>query len=194
MRQSEIAQVLPALIPTRTPIVLTGPPGAAKTSLGRQAADKVFGDGTATYSTVGGGALDEAPWWVVINSTEIDPVDTRGLPERLKGGITTWGLTDIIPTKGRGVLCIEELPQAAPMVQHALRKLLLDRRLGKTKLGDGWSVIATGNRAEDRAGANRLLTTVTSSVVFLDVDIDKDDWLVWAISEEKTHAFALIGP
>ena len=182
MRPSEIADVLTALIPTRTPLVLQGPPGCAKTSLSRQAADRLFG-AAVTLSTVGGGALDDAAHFRVINAIEIDPVDTRGIPERdKKTHVTSWGETDLVPTEGQGVLCIEELPQAAPMVQNALRKLLLDRRLGKTKLGDGWSVIATGNRTEDRAGANRILTTVSSSVVFLDVDVSHEDWQAWAVS------------
>ena len=71
MRPSEVTKALTALLPTRRPLYLWGPPGAGKSSLVRQAA-----------TTLGLALAD-------IRATLLDPVDLRGLP-RLDGDVAVW--------------------------------------------------------------------------------------------------------
>jgi hypothetical protein len=80
------------------------------------------------------------------------------------------------------VLFLDELAQAAPLVQAACLQLTLDRRVGEYELPAGWTVVAASNRAEDRAGTHRLISLLLNRFVHLDVDICREDWQRWAVS------------
>jgi hypothetical protein len=85
-----------------------------------------------------------------------------------------------LPRGGSGVLFLDELAQAPPLVQAACLQLTLDRRLGEYVLPDGWAVVAAGNRAEDRAGGHRPITPLLNRFVHLDLDVDGEQWQAWA--------------
>jgi MoxR-like ATPase len=80
------------------------------------------------------------------------------------------------------VLFLDELAQAAPLVQAACLQLTLDRRVGEYELPDGWSVVAASNRAEDRAGTHRLISPLLNRFVHLDLDVSPEDWQQWAVA------------
>src|SRR5947208_2825514 len=109
------------------------PPGCGKSSVVRQAADQL--------------GLD----LIDLRVTLLDPVDLRGLP-RLTDDAAVWVPPAFLPRGGSGVLFLDELAQAPPLVQAACLQLTLDRRLGEYALPGGWAVVAAGNRAGDRAG------------------------------------------
>src|SRR5829696_5151135 len=163
MRPSEVTKALAALVPTRRPVYLWGPAGVGKSSLVRQAAEQL-----------GLGLVD-------VRATLLDPVDLRGLP-RLDGDTAVWLPPAFLPRSGEGVLFLDELAQAAPLVQAACLQLTLDRRVGEYELPDGWSVIAASNRAEDRAGTHRLISPLLNRFVHLDLDVSADDWQTWAVA------------
>ena len=163
MRASDVSKALAALVPTRRPVYLWGPPGVGKSSLVRQAA-----------SQLGVGLVD-------VRATLLDPVDLRGLP-RLDGDRAVWLPPAFLPRSGEGVLFLDELAQAAPLVQAACLQLTLDRRVGEYELPDGWSVIAASNRAEDRAGTHRLISPLLNRFVHLDLDVSPEDWQAWAVA------------
>src|SRR4051812_44810366 len=98
MRPSDVCKSLAALLPTGRPIYLWGPPGAGKSSLVRQAAESL---------RIG---------LVDVRATLLDPVDLRGLP-RLAGDVAVWCPPAFLPRDGEGVLFLDELAQAAPLVQ-----------------------------------------------------------------------------
>jgi len=179
MRPSDTVTALRDLLPSGVPVYLQGPPGVGKSSLVWQAASALF-DGQTLDSTVGG--LPDVPWYYALRATDRDPVDLRGLPTIINGA-TVWARPDLLDVMRApsGVLCIEELPQAIAAVQCVLRELLLDRRIGGHRIPDEWWVCATGNRSEDRAGAQRLLSHVASACVILDVEVSNDDWHTWAL-------------
>ena len=66
---------------------------------------------------------------------------------------TKWLINDVLPRPDRdgktGILKLEELNAAPKTVQAAAYQLTLDRKLGSYSLGDGWHIIATGNREQD---------------------------------------------
>ena len=163
MRPTEVSKTLAALVPTRRPIYLWGPPGVGKSSIVRQAA-----------SALGLELVD-------VRATLLDPVDLRGLP-RLDGDTAVWCPPAFLPRSGEGVLFLDELAQAAPLVQAACLQLTLDRRVGEYELPEDWSVIAASNRAEDRAGTHRLITPLLNRFVHLDLDVSADDWQQWAVT------------
>jgi hypothetical protein len=83
MRPNEVARVLSALVPTRRPVYLWGPPGSAKFSVARQTAE----------------GLKLA--LVDVRSTLLDPIDLRGLP-RVTGDAAVWCPPAFLPSRGAG--------------------------------------------------------------------------------------------
>ena len=48
---------------------------------------------------------------------------------------------------GKGILCLDELPDAAPDIRNAAQELIQARALNEVKAGEGWRFIAAGNPA-----------------------------------------------
>jgi hypothetical protein len=161
MAPSDLARALAALIPARRPAYVWGSPGLGKSSIVRQAADAL--------------GLD----LIDLRVTLLDPVDLRGLP-RLAADACVWVPPAFLPRGGEGVLFLDELAQAPPLVQAACLQLTLDRRLGEYVLPDGWAVVAAGNRMEDRAGGHRTITPLLNRFVHLDLEVDAEQWQHWA--------------
>lgn len=80
-----------------------------------------------------------------------------------------------------GILLIDELPQADASGQKILANLILAREIHGQRLKAGWSIVATGNRSTDRAGANRLLSHLADRVTFVQFDASISDWSQWAL-------------
>lgn len=81
-----------------------------------------------------------------------------------------------------GIFLIDELPQADNSAQKILANLVQEREIHGQKLKAGWTIIATGNRVTDRAGANRLLTHLKARVTEIELDASLDDWSQWALA------------
>jgi hypothetical protein len=161
VRPTEVRQALEALIPTGRPVFVWGPPGCGKSALVRQAAE-----------ALGRELVD-------VRATLLDPVDLRGLP-RLDADAAVWLPPAFLPKTGSGVLFLDELAQAAPLVQAACLQLTLDRRVGEYELPEGWTVVAASNRGEDRAGTHRMISPLLNRFVHLDLYPAADDWQAWA--------------
>jgi hypothetical protein len=161
MRPIDVSKALAALVPTRRPVYLWGPPGCGKSAVVRRAAEDL--------------KLD----LVDLRATLLDPVDLRGLP-RLTADSAVWCPPAFLPKGGEGLLFLDELAQAAPLVQAACLQLTLDRRVGEYVLPPGWAVVAASNRAEDRAGTHRLISPLLNRFVHLDLEVSVDDWQAWA--------------
>jgi len=83
-----------------------------------------------------------------------------------------------------GIFLIDELPQADNSAQKILANLIQEREVHGQRLKPGWSVIATGNRTTDRAGANRLLSHLKARVTEIELEAHLDDWCQWALDNE----------
>ena len=168
MRASDLSSTLTALIPTKRPVFLWGPPGVGKSSLVAQSATNL--------------ALSVCD----VRAVLLDPVDLRGIPAVNGDHRAHWCQPDFLPRDGQGVLFLDELAQAPPLVQSACLQLTLDRRIGEYVLPDGWTVIAASNRQEDRAGAHRLISPLLNRFVHLDLEVSVDDWQSWALNNGIT--------
>jgi hypothetical protein len=162
VKASDVMLALQSLLPTRRPVYLWGPPGVGKSSIVRQAAEKNGLD-----------VLD-------VRAVLLDPVDLRGLP-RIDNDSALWCPPAFLPKGGEGVLFLDELAQAPPLVQAACLQLTLDRRVGEYLLPEGWSVIAASNRQEDRAGAHRLISPLLNRFLHIDLEVSHDDWQDWSV-------------
>jgi hypothetical protein len=148
------------------PVYMQGPPGVGKTDLGYEVAAKLH----IPRERV-----------IIIRPSLMDPVDFMGVPA-VSDGCTTWNppkwLHDL--REGRWLLVIDEAPQAVVMLQNALGGLVLDRFIGGVHLSPDVYIYMTGNRVEDKAGANKMVTQLGNRIMLLNMDVSMKDWVTWA--------------
>lgn len=178
MNAIRIKSSLRTLVSLKQPVFLWGAPGVGKSQVVAQVADEM------------GLALTD------VRAVLLDPVDLRGLPS-VKDGAAHWCPPSFLPSSGKGILFLDELNAAPPLVQAACYQLVLDRRVGEYVLPDGWSVVAAGNRESDRAVTHRMPSALANRFVHLDFSVDVDTWLGWADQAgvcEEVRAFIRFRP
>ena len=156
LRPSELASTLAVLVEARQPVMVWGPPGAAKSQIAQQV------------------ATDAGRQYVDVRALLLDPVDLRGIPWRDSSDRTRWAPPAFLPPTddaGQWLINLEELPSAVPMVQAALYQLVLDRSVGEYELPEGASIIACGNRESDRGVVHRMPTPLASRFVHLEIRV-----------------------
>ena len=164
MKPSRISETLKLLIDIQQPAFVWGAPGVGKSQVVAQTAG------------------EKGRKLVDVRAVLLDPVDLRGLPRIDSNNRACWCPPEFLPATGKGVLFLDELNAAPPLVQAACYQLVLDRRLGEYKLPDGWSIIAAGNRETDRAVTHRMPSALANRFVHLDFQVDAPQWLAWAQS------------
>jgi len=110
-----------------------------------------------------------------------DPVDLLGTPDN-RGETTRWKKPDELAKleKGKWLLLLDELSDCVTMMQNGLCGLVLDRQVGELKLSDDVVLLATGNRVEDKSGAQRIMSKLSNRMMNLTMDANLDDWKDWA--------------
>jgi MoxR-like ATPase len=108
MKPSEVLSSLQVLAQIRKPAFLWGPPGVGKSQIVAQVA-----------ASLGIRLID-------IRAVLLDPVDLRGLPT-VEHGKAAWAIPAFLPEDGAGILFLDELNAATPLVQAACYQLVLDR-------------------------------------------------------------------
>ncbi|WP_290920015.1 MoxR family ATPase [Halodesulfovibrio sp.] len=166
MRPSEIASALETLITVKQPAFIWGAPGVGKSQIVAQL------------------AANRGLTLVDIRAVLLDPVDLRGIPRIDDSGKTAWCAPSFLPTEGEGILFLDELNTAPPLVQAACYQLILDRKLGEYEMPEGWTIIAAGNRESDKAVTHRMPSALANRMVHLDFEANLDDWLTWADNNE----------
>ena len=165
MTPSQIVLSLRTLLAIRQPVFLWGAPGVGKSQVVAQTAHSL------------GYALRD------IRAILLDPVDLRGIPRITPEGGTQWCPPSFLPgpqDARHGVLFLDELNAAPPLVQAACYQLVLDRRIGEYVLPDGWVVVAAGNREGDRSVTHRMPTALSNRMVHLEFEVSLEDWQRWA--------------
>ena len=163
MKPTDIATALRTLILAKRPAFLWGAPGVGKSNVVAQVAREL-----------GRRLID-------VRAVLLDPVDLRGLPHVNGDGRAHWAVPEFLPRDGEGVLFLDELNAAPPLVQAACYQLVLDRKLGEYALPEGWAVAAAGNRETDRAVTSRMPSPLANRFIHLDFEVDLDDWCQWAL-------------
>lgn len=118
-----------------------------------------------------------------------DPVDVMGTPNNRDQPYTKW-----IPPEefynlqhGRVGLILEELSDAPIPMQNALCGVVYDRRAGAIQLSKDLFIIATGNRTEDKSGANRITSKLANRTRRFDFVENIDDWTEWALNNDMNE-------
>ncbi|BDY13267.1 AAA family ATPase [Hydrogenimonas cancrithermarum] len=166
MRPVEVKAAVSHLVDEKVPLFLWGPPGIGKSSIVRQIADEK-----------GIGFID-------LRLSLLDPTDLRGIPffDQVSRQ-AVWAPPAFLPdgSEAEGVLFLDELNTAAPMVQASAYQLILDRRIGEYRLPDGWAIVAAGNRESDRGVVYRMPAPLANRFVHLEMEIDAAQWRRWAL-------------
>lgn len=167
MKPSSIRKSLNHLIAVQRPAFIWGPPGVGKSDVVAQV------------------AADSKLELRDVRLSLLDPTDLKGFPvPDMTKKLMRWLPADFLPTKGSGLLFLDEMNQAAQAVQGAAYQLILNRKIGDYKLPDGWSVVAAGNRTSDRSIAHAMPAALANRFVHLDFDINVEEWNVWAMNNE----------
>lgn len=169
MRPQLLKSTLTSLISVGRTVCVEGPPGGGKTTITREVA-----------SALGRNYIEmHLPTMLV---------EDFGIPE-VNGSTLSYKLPDWFPAKGSrhdtsqgGVLCFDDRNQAGADIQKVLANICQARTLHGVPMADGWSVISTGNRQSDRAGANRVLGHLRNRETVLEMETHLDDSSAWMIA------------
>jgi hypothetical protein len=131
-------------------------------------------------------ALEEGEMLIDLRLNSLDSIDLRGLPviKKDKDKNPTqveWVRPEFIPADGKGILFLDEMNTAAPSVQNPALQLVLDRKIGSHKLGDGWYIVAAGNKADDKAHVYPLSAALRQRFAIYHYQPDHNTWTNWAV-------------
>ena len=92
-----------------------------------------------------------------------------------------WFPREATDPEFEGILCFDDRSQASADLQKVIANIQQARELHGAGISKGCMIISTGNRQEDKAGANRVLTHLADRETELELDTMLDDWCKWAI-------------
>ena len=192
---SDIPRITAAFYGTQRTAYFRGQPGCGKTDLVHLAAREIEA-GLRRQN------IDKPEMGVFeMHLASMSEVDVRGYLIPTESGDAKFTLpvfASYVKEHPRGILFLDEFPQASHEVQKAVAPLLLEGRIGEYKLPRSWMVVAAGNREEDNSGVNNLLGHVVNRLSIIDVrPPEVDDWLLWAAEhniQPQIMAFAKIRP
>lgn len=173
MRPTLLKDTLKSLVSVGRTVCIEGAPGGGKTTVVQNTAVE----------------LDKH---YIENHVPTMLVEDFGVPDMMTQG-TSFGykLPEWFPFKGSkyddgrgGILCFDDRNQANSDLQKVIANICQARNLHGVPLADGWTVVSTGNRQSDRAGANRVLSHLRNRETVLEFDTHLDDWTAWAIDND----------
>jgi len=165
MNPQSAKRAISHLVNRKVPNFLWGPPGIGKSSIVKQI------------------AKENGVEFIDLRLSLLDPTDLRGIPFfDSKNDKAIWAPASFLPEDkdSSGILFLDELNTAAPMVQASAYQLILDRKVGEYTLPDGWAIVAAGNRESDRGVVFRMASPLANRFVHLEMEANVDDWKVWA--------------
>jgi len=167
MKASDITKVVNKLIVRKLPVFIWGAPGIGKSSIVKQI------------------AAEQGLEFLDLRLSLLDPTDLKGIPffnAATNEGV--WAKPSFLPSgkDSKGILFLDEINTAPPAVQASAYQLVLDRKVGEYELPEGWSIIAAGNRENDRGIVYKMPPPLANRFVHFEMEVDFDDWKTWAYS------------
>jgi hypothetical protein len=165
MKLTDIYNALEHFTKSNLPVFIWGPPGIGKSSVVKQIAN------------------DHKLEFIDLRLSLLDPTDLKGIPFFDKeNNQAVWASPNFLPKdkNSKGILFLDEINTAAPSVQASAYQLVLDRKVGDYSLPDGWSIVAAGNRENDRGVTYRMPPPLANRFVHLEMGVDFEDWKLWA--------------
>lgn len=151
--------------------VIRGAPGGGKSTLSRNIIKAL-------------GITEERT--VEFNASLREPSDILGIPfKSADASHAMWlppeEMYKLRAGTGRCALILEEYSDGTMPMQNGLCRVILDRHAGQLALSKELYIIGTGNRTEDKSGANRVSTKFHNRVRVYDLDVAIDPWCSWAL-------------
>jgi hypothetical protein len=165
MKILDIYDILIHFTEEKIPTFIWGAPGIGKSSIVKKI------------------AADHNYEFIDLRLSLLDPTDLKGIPFFDKGSAqAVWASPTFLPhdADSRGILFLDEMNTAAPSVQASAYQLVLDRKVGDYELPKGWSIVAAGNRDNDRGVTYRMPPPLANRFVHLELDVDFEEWKIWA--------------
>lgn len=172
MRPSELKALILARVKAgiKRPLFIVGSPGLGKTQIVQQVAKELDIGFKAIHAPL---MQPEDYGFPVINAE--------------KTGVRFIVSPDKFPVVGsdcpeQGLGLVDELPQSDEATQKIIANLFQEREIHAQYLKEGWTLIATGNRAGDKSGAKKLLKHLEDRVTEVELEASLDDWVQWALA------------
>ena len=165
MKLTNIYTALEHFTKANLPVFIWGPPGIGKSAVVKKIAD------------------DHNLAFIDLRLSLLDPTDLKGIPFFDKeNNEAVWAAPNFLPKdkNSKGILFLDEINTAAPSVQASAYQLVLDRKVGDYSLPKNWSIVAAGNRENDRGVTYRMPPPLSNRFVHLEMEIDFEDWKLWA--------------
>lgn len=193
MYPKQLASALSSLIELQRPAFIWGPPGIGKSQIVDQVAKQHGMEmrdvrlGLCDPTDIKGFPVPDmeaqAMRWLPPNFLPPMMIQKEVTTTTGKGKTAKTVTTiETVPNDTKGVLFLDEMNQAPPMVQTASYSLVLDRRIGDYVLPAGWVVLAAGNREGDRGNVQKQPTPLSLRFTHLDLEVSPEDWSEWAVS------------
>lgn len=173
LKTSLAKPLLMKLMEKRKPFLLKGAPGVGKTDLVTEAA-------AASGMDI-----------IVCHPVTSDPTDAKGMPWVNEGEANFLPIGDLrkmVNAKVPTVVFLDDLGQAAPLVQASFMHLLLARHVGEHKVSEHVTFAAATNRKSDKAAVSGILEPVKSRfTTIIELAVDPDAWYEWANRNDLPH-------
>lgn len=129
-----------------------------------------------------------------VRLAQCDPCDLMGFPT-ITGEKASYKPMDTFPIEGDPIpkgyngwlLFLDELNSAAPAVQAAAYKIILDRMVGNHSLHKNVAIVGAGNLETDNAIVQPMSTALQSRMAHLELVVDAKEWVEWASSHGIDH-------
>ena len=169
VKASQATSMLTQFIKAKLVPLLTGSPGIGKSNIYQKIAD------------------DYNLKLIDIRLGQCDVTDLLGFPQ-IQGNKAGYVPMDTFPIEGDPIpkgyvgwlVLFDELTSAAPALQAASYKILLDRMVGQYKLHKNVALCAAGNLETDNAIVQPMSTALQSRLVHLELVVDAKEWNEWA--------------
>jgi hypothetical protein len=156
--------------------VLHGSPGIGKSSIAKQIAEE--------FNLK----------LIDVRLAQCDPTDLCGFPS-IKGNKAGYIPMDTFPIEGDSIpdgysgwlILFDEITSAAPAIQAASYKILLDKMVGNHHLHKNVAMMAAGNLETDNAIVSPMSTALQSRLVHLELVVDAKEWTTWAEENGIDH-------
>ena len=186
MKAELLKDTIRSYYPLDIPLCIEGPPGGGKTSVVKQTAREMRKPSITVHMPT---ALVEDFGVPDIVSRAIASENAEDTDNSFGYRLPAWFPQEGGPLdNGRGgFLIFDDRNQADHSLQKVLANVLQDRTLHGYRMAPGWYPVSTGNRQQDRAGANRILGHLADRETTLELESDLDTSTKWMLDNDGAH-------